>query len=156
MVIAVKRGGMSIYDISSIQGQSVCFFALYLAFTSLSIWAIVELASQNPDARPVVAGWLTPLSTSFLYILVLVVSYTVIPNFVAFPVGPRWLFASLDLLVAMCFGLCIAGIASIVVLMIANALLVLPFAFSCYKYMTVLLDVRAGRRSEFSGARISL
>ena len=97
-----------------------------------------------------------PLFTSFVHIAALLISYAAIPSFVAFPVGPRAVFASLDVLTAVCFGLSIGGLSanSIALLMIANGLLVLSFAFACYKYFTIVYEIRAGKRSEATGARV--
>lgn len=151
------QGYGPLFDPSRLQGQSAWLLVWYIVSIGLVIWAIAALAMQNPDAiSPAAIGWLMPLLTSLVHISVLIVSYSVIPGFVPYPVGPRALFASLDMLTGVLLGLTIGGLAanSLALLMISNGLLVLPYALACYKYYSIVSEIRVGKRSETTGALV--
>ena len=75
-------------------------------------------------------------------------------GFVPYPVKPAALFVSFDLLTAVCFGLAIGGLAanSIALLMVTNGFLVLAYSAYCYKYISLISDIRSGKRGDATGS----
>ena len=88
--------------------------------------------------------------------MVLHVSYNVVPGFVPYPVWPRTLFAFNDTLIAILMGLSVGGLAanSLVLLMITNGILVLPYLLCCYKYFLLASEIRSGKRDGQTGASL--
>tara|TARA_B100001115_G_scaffold52368_1_gene38851 strand:+ start:198 stop:686 length:489 start_codon:yes stop_codon:yes gene_type:complete len=152
------RDYRELFNLGKLVGQSAALFLWYLIAIGLSIWGIVALASQDPDAMsPAAAGWLVPMLTAIVHLAVLHVGYNVVgPSFVAYPVWPETLFALFDTLVAMFLGLAWGGLAanSLVLLMITNAFLLLPYMLCCYKYFVLVSEIRSEKRSEKTGARL--
>ena len=99
-----------------------------------------------------------PFLTTIVHLSVLHVSYTIIPGFVPYPVKPKALYAFFDSLVAAMFGLSIGGLGanSIPLLMIANGILVMCYLLFCYKYYTLIAEIRTGKRSEATGAPLRM
>ena len=144
-----------LFDPSQLQGQLNAFLVWYLLAIGLCIWAIAALSTQNVDAiSPAAVGWLMPLFTALVHLVVLVVSYQLVPGFVPYPVKPAALFVSFDLLTAVCFGLAIGGLAanSIALLMVTNGFLVLAYSAYCYKYVSLISDIRSGKRGDATGS----
>jgi hypothetical protein len=145
------------FDLGTLIGQFVALLTWYLLSFSVSIVAIAALAQQDPNATaPTASGWLLPLFTATIHLAFLITSYALIPGYVAYPVNPRYLFAMFDMLTGTMLGFTVAGIAanSLALLMVTNFVLVLTFLLAVYKYATLILDIRGGRRSATSGARI--
>lgn len=152
-----ERGYGELFDVRKLVGQSAAFFLWYLIAIGFSIWGIAALASQDPDAvSPAAAGWLMPMLTAIVHLAALHLSYNVVPGFVPYPVWPETLFALFDTLVAMFLGLAWGGLAanSLVLLMITNAFLLLPYMLCCYKYFVLVSEIRSGQRSDRTGARL--
>ena len=144
-----------LFDLSRLTGQSMALLLWYLTAIALVIWAIGALAAQDPHAiTPTAPGWFMPLFTSFVHLAVLIVSYSLIPGFIPYPVAPRALFAFFDVFTGVMLGLSIGGLAanSLALLMITNGMLVLAYAASCYKYYSIVAQIRAGKRNEVTGA----
>ncbi len=156
-VRALAKRAAPFFDVSTLLGQSVALLVWYLCSIGFAFWAIAALSTQDPNAiTPTAVGWLLPLFTGLVHLALLVTSYALIPGFVPYPIRPRSLFAFFDMLTGVMLGLSIGGIAanSLALLMVTNGLLVLTYLLACYKYWTIVREIRVGRRSPTTGARI--
>lgn len=134
--------------------QSVGLLAWYVLAVAFSVWGIIALASQDPDATaPAALGWIFPLLTTLAHLGVLVTSLAMIPGFVPYPVEPRVAYVVADITVGVMLGLTFGGLASngAVLLMIVNGLLLLPYGLACYKYYRIIADVQTGARDAVTG-----
>jgi len=130
----------------------------YTTAIGLCIWGVAAISAQDPNAITVTApGWIWALLTTIAHMAILTVGYCLNTDNDAYPVRPKWVFVTVDLLVAICFGLAIGGLAanSIALLMVTNALLVVACGFVLYKYVRIAYDIRQGVRNRNTGALTS-
>ena len=140
-------------QLSSFQWQLTALIVGYLTATGLCIWGVAAISAQDPNAVAVTApGWIWALLTTIAHMAILIVN--VCFKRVSYPVRPKWLFATADLLVAVCFGLVVGGLAanSIALLMITNALLVFACGVVLYKYFRIAYDIQQNVRDRDTGA----
>ena len=144
-------------DPGRVSGQSAALLVWYLISIGFVIWAIAALAGQNVDAAtPAAVGWFMPAFTSIVHLAILILSLTFIEDFALYPVEPRALFASFDALTCMLLGLTFGGLLanSLVLLILTNGLLTIPFAGVAFKYYSIVADIDSGARDENTGALV--
>ena len=144
-----------VLDPRGLSGQLVLLLLWYLLSIGFSIWAISALANQNVDATtPAPLGWFFPMFTTIVHLLILILSLTFIEDYVLYPVKPRALYASFDAMIGTFLGLSFGGLVanSLVLLIMTNGLLVIPFAGVAYKYYSIVADIDSGVRDRNTGA----
>jgi len=141
--------------LSPFQWQLAALIVGYTTAIGLCIWGIAAISAQDPNAITVTApGWIWALLTTIAHMAILTVGYCLNNDNDAYPVEYKWVFVTVDLLVAICFGLAVGGLAanSIALLMVTNALLVFACGVVLYKYIRIAYDIRRGTRDRDTGA----
>lgn len=139
-----------------VAGQSSLLMLWYMLSIGLLIWGIAAVAGQDVDATtPAALGWFMPAFTGIVHITIFLLSLTFLEDFAVYPVDPRVLYGFFDVMIYMLVGLAFGGLAanSLVLLILTNGLLIIPFAGVAYKYFSIVADIYSGTRGENTGTR---
>lgn len=146
-----------LYGLASFQKLLAICIVFYLLGIGLCFWGTGAIFVQDSDARFVTSpGWFWALGSTLIHMGILMFTYW-LKNMDPYPLEPKFLFAAVDLLVAICCGLVVGGLTassaencmanSMALLMLTNWLLVLAYLVVLYKYIRIALEIVNGSRN---------
>lgn len=140
--------------------QALAVGLVYFLYFATSLAALICLAIVWDRQWPVDFAVATIVATSSLHFLLFALGYLLAPGYQPYPVQPRWAFLLADGVQACALGVATgvyiadpytraAPMAATIVTMAAQLL-------CFYKTFTLVTDVRAGRRDDRTGEKLSM
>ena len=127
----------------------------YAVFLLLAISSIVLIVANHGASWPVGFGFVTGLTSAVVHFGVMLGAIGIVDGYVLYPVAPRFVFASADVVIGLALGLVTGGYVmdstAATLPILSSFMFALAYGVMCYKIAVILIGVRNRTRDPRTG-----